>query len=99
MTISAAPASAEYTDVSPGFAVVRPHRNGSIQRDYLRNFSIVGLNGLANLGYGSQTAACLFTSRTEAEDIARRLRRRAAIGDYEYGVEEITLGAKAPSAP
>ena len=48
----------------------------------------VGRDGLAHLAYGSRTAAHVFDSRREAEDIVRRLRRRATIGAYDYLVEE-----------
>ena len=78
-----------------GFVLVRAHRNGDAPRDYLRAFQIVGRDGLAHLGYGSRTAAHVFDSRSEAEGIVRRLRRRAAIGAYDYLVAEVVEQAGA----
>jgi hypothetical protein len=74
---------------------MRAHRNGDAPRYYLRAFQIVGRDGLTHLGYGSRTAAHVFDSRSKAEDIVRRLRRRAAIGAYNYLVEEVVEQAGA----
>ena len=84
-------AQANHVDVEAlaGFAIVRVHRNGEIPRVYLRAFQIVGRDGLAHLGYGSRTAAHVFDSRSEDEDVVRRRRRRAAFGAYDYLVEEV----------
>ena len=84
-------AAANHVDVEArvGFAIVRTHRNGDTPRDYLRAFQIVGRDGLGHLGYGSRIDAHVFDSRSEAEDVVRRLRRRAAIGAYDYLVEEV----------
>jgi hypothetical protein len=82
---------ADHHDVEAqsGFVVVRTRRNGDGPRDYLRTVEIVGRNGLAHLTYGPHAAVRVFASRREAEDIVRRLRRRAAIGAYDYLVEEL----------
>ena len=89
----AGPVSGEHPQARSSFAVVRVHHNGEAPRDYLRSFLIVGRNGLAHLAYGPRKGAQVFEQRAEAEDIARRLRRRAAIGDYDYLVEEVAWEA------
>jgi hypothetical protein len=81
-------AAGEDVEARSGFVVVRAPRNGDLPRDYLRAFEIVGRDGLAHLAYGARTAAYVFHGRREAEDVVRRLRRRAVIGAYDYLVEE-----------
>jgi hypothetical protein len=97
MTMSADPASGEHAEARPSFVVVRVHQNGDAPRDYLRSFLIVGRNGVAHLAYGPREGAQLFERRAEAEDIARRLRRRSAIGNYDYLVEEVAREATVSS--
>ncbi len=75
-------------EVRPRFVVARTPRNGNRTRAYLRAFEIVGRDGLAYLSYGARSAAHVFNSRREADDVVRRLRRRATIGTYNYLVEE-----------
>ena len=72
-----------------GFAVSRATPNGSSPRDYLRDFKIAGRNGLVALAFGSRNTAYLFERRADAEDIARRLRRRTTVGEYVYSVEDL----------
>ena len=78
-----------------GFVIIRARRNGDLPRDYPRAFEIVGWEGLAHLAYGVRTAAHVFDGRKAAEDIVRRLRRRAVIGAYDYLVEEFVEPASA----
>jgi len=84
------PANNQQVAARSGFVIVRAHRNGDVPRDYLRGFLIVGRSGLANLAYGPRAAAHLFERRGEAEDVQRRLRRRTAIGGYDYFIEEVS---------
>lgn len=91
-------ATDEDVEVRAGFVIVRAPRNGDLPHDYLRAFEIVGRDGLAHLAYGPRTAAHVFDSRREAEDVVRRLRRRAAIGAYDYAVEEFVGQAGAHPA-
>jgi len=91
------PANRQHTKARSGFAIVRAHRNGDVPRDYLRSFLIVGRSGLAQLAYGPRAAAHLFEGRGEAEDVQRRLRRRTAIGGYDYFIEEAAQEARAAS--
>ncbi len=78
----------EDPEARPGFVIARTPKNGNLSRSYLRGFEIVGRDGLAHLAYGALAAAHVFDSRREAEEVARRLRRRATIGAYDYLVEE-----------
>lgn len=83
-------ANRQQVEARSGFLIVRAHRNGDVPRDYLRSFLTVGRSGLANLAYGPRAAAHLFEGRGEAEDVQRRLRRRAAIGGYDYFIEALS---------
>ena len=81
-------ATGEDVEARSGFVLVRAPPNGDLPRDYLRAFEIVGRDGLAHLTYGVRKVAHVFDSRGETEDVVRPLRRRAAIGTYDYLVEE-----------
>ena len=96
MSGRAGPAEGWSGETASGFAVIRIPRNGELPADYLRSFEVVGRNGLGKLAFGPRGAAQLFDRRAEAEDIARRLRRRPTLGDYDYAVEQAT-GAVAPA--
>lgn len=78
-----------------GFAVVRIDRRGELPASYLRSFAVAGRNGLQRLAFGDRAAAHPFESRAEAEDVARRLRRRISGVDYDYRVETATAAAVA----
>jgi hypothetical protein len=60
----------------PHFVVMRLDRSGELTSAYLRKFALTGRNGLRQLGFGPAATAHVFEHRAEAEDIARRLRRR-----------------------
>lgn len=83
------------TNDEGGFAVVRIDRHGELPSSYLRSFVVAGRNGLQRLVFGDRAAAHLFESRAEAEDVARRLRRRVSAADYDYRVEEVEAAAAA----
>lgn len=99
MTASADPTDHEHAIAPVGFVVARTPRNGALPREYLRGFQVVGRNGLARLAFGARAAAQVFDHRPEADDIARRLRRRTALADYDYRVEEVTREAPGVDAP
>jgi hypothetical protein len=80
------------------FVVVRADRRGELPSTYLQKFALVGRNGLRQLGFGPAGSAHLFKSQTEAEDIARRLRRRLSMADFDFAVEAVPPTAT-PSAP
>jgi len=75
-------------DKTPHFVVARVDRRGELPKTYLRNFALVGRNGLRELAFGSADTAHLFDRRAEAEDIARKLRRRVSHAEYDYRAEE-----------
>ena len=84
-----------------GFAVVRRDPLGEIPLSYLRDFTLAGRNGLQRLAFGGRSAAHVFDSRAEAEDIARRLRRRVSGSQYQYQVgpvERVSEVAEPPAA-
>lgn len=70
-----------------GFAVKRVDPLGQIPPSYLRDFVLAGRNGLQRLTFGGRVTAHIFDSPAEAEDIARRLRRRVSGTLYQYQVE------------
>jgi len=71
------------------FAVVRVDRRGEWSPSYLRTFAVTGRNGLRQQTFGERAEAHLFEGRAEAEDIARRLRRRVSATEYDYQVREV----------
>ncbi len=73
-----------------GFTVARVDRHGELPRTYLRAFALAGRNGLHQLAFGPPAAAHVFERRAEAEDIARRLRRRISAAGHDYLVEELS---------
>ena len=75
------------------FVVVRADRGGERPSRYLRSVAVVGRHGLRGLAFGPAETAHCFERRAEAEDIARRLRRRVSQAEYEFRAEE------APSKP
>lgn len=77
------------TNADRRFIVVRFDRRGERSPNYLRAFVRAGRNGLKQLAFGQRAEAHIFEERVEAEDIARRLRRRILAGDYGYRVEEV----------
>lgn len=70
--------------------VVRNDRGGERPPAYLRGFVLAGRAGVKQLSFGQRVDAHVFESRAEAEDVARRLRRRISGGDYVFGVEEVS---------
>jgi len=72
----------------PRFVVVRVDCRGELATAYLQHFALVGRNGLRELTFGPVATAHLFDRRGDAEDIARKLRRRVSDADYEYRTEE-----------
>lgn len=86
------------TDEDRGFAVLRIDPRGELPPSYLRSFALAGRNGLQRLAFGGRAAAYVFDSRADAEDIARRLRRRVSGAQYEYRVEAVTREASAASS-
>jgi len=70
------------------FVVVRIDRRGELATTYLQYFVLVGRKGLRELTCGPVATAHLFDRRGDAEDIARKLRRRVSDADYEYRTEE-----------
>lgn len=77
------------------FVVMRVDRCGELPSAYLQKFALAGRNGLRQLAFGPAATAYAFEVRAEAEDIARRLRRRASAADHEFVIEE----AQATTAP
>ena len=77
------------------FVVARVDRRGQLPPTYLRKFALAGRNGLQQLAIGPRNTAHLFEWRAEAEDIARRLRRRVSQVDYEFRAEEAPVAANA----
>ncbi len=73
-----------------GFTVARVDRHGRLPRTYLRASALAGRNGLHHLAFGSLEAPHVFERRAQAEDIARRLRRRILAADHDYLVEELS---------
>lgn len=73
-----------------GFTVVRVDRCGELPWTYLRAFVLAGRNGLHHLAFGPPAAAYVFERRAEAEEVARRLRRRISATDHDYLVEEVS---------
>jgi hypothetical protein len=75
--------------VIAGFAVVRVDRHGELPAAYLRGFDFAGRHGLRRLTFGPRPAAHLFERHADAEEVARRLRRRISAIDHDYVVEEM----------
>jgi hypothetical protein len=71
------------------FTVARVDRRGEWAPTYLRAFAPTGRNGLKQLAFGERAEAYVFEGRAEAEDVARRLRRRVSATDYDYQVVEV----------
>jgi hypothetical protein len=80
-----------------GFVVMRVDRRGELEPTYLRSFAPAGRNGVRQLGFGPRSAAHLFERRSEAEDIARRLRRRVSATEHDYVVAEVAQEVPASS--
>jgi hypothetical protein len=78
------------------FVVARVHRRGELPATYLRKFVLAGRNGLQQLAFGPATAAHVFERRAEAEDVARRLRRRASSTEYDFRAEEAPAAIVGP---
>ncbi len=72
----------------PRFLVARVDRRGELPTTYLRRFALVGRNRLREVAFGPAAEAHLFDQRAEAEDVARKLRRRVSQIDYAYRVED-----------
>jgi hypothetical protein len=72
----------------PRFLVARVDRHGELPTTYLRRFTLVGRNGLREVAFGPAGAAHLFERRAEAEDVARKLRRRVSGMECDYRVED-----------
>ncbi len=72
----------------PRFVVARADRRSELPTTYLRHFALVGRNGLRELAFGPAATAHLFERRGEAEDVARKLRRRVSGAEYDYSAEE-----------
>jgi hypothetical protein len=70
------------------FVVVRVDRRSELPSIYLQRFGLAGRNGLRQLAFGPAATAHPFERRAEAEDVARRLRRRVSATDYHFVVEE-----------
>ena len=71
------------------FTVVRFDREGDLSPTYLRDFTLAGAYGLKQFAFDERAEAYIFEDRAEAEDVARRLRRRISAADYDYRVEEV----------
>jgi hypothetical protein len=82
----------------PHFVVMRVDRRGELTSTYLRKFALTGRNGLRQLAFGPAATAHVFEHRAEAADIARRLRRRVPMDDYDFLVEEAPAVAVASPA-
>jgi len=82
------------SDIS-GFVVARLDRHGQLSPTYLQKFALAGRNGLKQLAFGPPGTAHLFERRAEAEDVARRLRRRVSQADYQFIAEEAPAAADA----
>jgi hypothetical protein len=82
---------------SSSFVVMRIDRRGELAPTYLRGFALSGRNGLRQLGFGPEAAAYRFERQVEAEDIARRLRRRISAEEYDYVVAEAADAMQVPS--
>jgi hypothetical protein len=80
-----------------GFAIARVDRLGQLPSTYLRSFALTGRKGLRELAFGAPAAAHLFERRDEAEEVARRLRRRVSSKDFDYVVEEMSRNAVVPA--
>jgi hypothetical protein len=80
-----------------GFAVVRVDRRGELPPAYLRGFALAGRKGLRQYMFGPQASAHVFERQAEAEDVARRLRRRISATEHDYVVVEVASEASVPS--
>jgi hypothetical protein len=77
------------------FIVARVDRRGELPSRYLQKFAVAGRNGLRQLAFGPAATAHPFERRAEAEDVARRLRRRVSTADYDFIVEEVPATVEA----
>ncbi len=77
------------------FVVARVDLEGTLPPTYLRKFALAGKSGLRQLAFGGREGAHLFASRAEAEEVARRLRRRVPDAQYDFIVEEAPVAAAA----
>jgi hypothetical protein len=80
-----------------GFAVMRVDRRGEQAPTYLRGFALAGRNGVRQYTFGLQACAHVFELQAEAEDIARRLRRRISATEHDYVVVEVAPQVTVPS--
>ncbi len=80
------------------FVVVRVDRRGELPSTYLQRFALAGRNGLRQLAFGPAGTAHPFERRAEAEDVARRLRRRISTAGYDFVIEEAPVTATASPA-
>jgi hypothetical protein len=81
------------------FIVARVDRRGELPPSYLQRFAVAGRNGLRQLAFGPAETAHPFEQKAEAEDIARRLRRRVSWSGYDFVVEEApAMAAALPAA-
>lgn len=85
------------SDKGAAFVLMRTDRRGELPPSYLRGFALAGRNGLRQLGFGPRASALLFEHRAEAEDIARRLRRRVSTKEHDYVVVDVADEAPVPS--
>ena len=79
------------------FVVVRVDQSGELPSTYLQRFALAGRNGLRQLAFGPAGTAHPFEHRAEAEDLARRLRRRVSTADYHLVVEKSAMAAASPA--
>lgn len=81
------------------FILARVDRRGELPSSYLQRFALAGRNGLRQFAFGPAETAYLFERKAEAEDIARRLRRRISSSAYDFVVEEApAMAAALPQA-
>jgi hypothetical protein len=87
----------EAVQQEPHFVVVRVHRRSELPSTYLPRFALAGRDGLRQLAFGPAGTAHPFEHRAEAEDLARRLRRRVSTADYHLVVEKSAMAAASPA--
>ncbi len=80
------------------FVVMRVDRRGELPSAYLQKFAVTGRNGLRQIAFGPAATAHAFERRDEAEDIARRLRRRVSTAECDFVVDEAPATAPLPAA-
>ena len=79
------------------FVVVPVDQSGELPSTYLQRFALAGRNGLRQLAFGPAGTAHPFKRRAEAEDVARRLRRRVSMADCHFAVEAAAMAAASPA--